>query len=114
VGIKGKGITMLHTIDITSTELKEIVINAINGALSSRGKNKGRLKRTCPKMGTDEAAAWQALMGYANPYKIGMGHIIYFTERQGAIYRAIDDSLKGVDLRGLDYDRVRLEIMGAW
>ena len=55
-----------------------------------------------------------ALMCHANPYKIGMGHIIYFTERQSAIYRAIDDSLKGVDLRGLDYDRVRLEIMGAW
>ena len=105
---------MLHTIDITSTELKEIVINAINGALSSRGKNKGRLKRTCPKLGTDEAAAWQALMCHANPYKISIFQISMFDDRQSAIYRAIDDSLKGVDLRGLDYDRVRLEIMGAW
>ena len=105
---------MLHTIDITSTELKEIVISAINGALSSRGKNKGRLKRTCPKLGTDEAAAWQALMGYANPYKMSIFQISMFDDRQSAIYRAIDDSLKGVDLRGLDYDRVRLEIMGAW
>jgi hypothetical protein len=99
---------------MTSNELKDICIDAINAALVSRGKRKGMLKAKCPPMGTDAAAAWQALMGYANPYKIGMGHIMFFTDRQSAIYRAIDDALKGQDLRALDRDRVALEIMGAW
>lgn len=97
-----------------SHELRDICKAAIDGAISSKGKNKGRLKRQCPPMGTDAAAAWQALMGYANPYKIGMGHIMFFSDRQRAIYRAIDDAMSGIDLRGLDYDRVMLEMWGAW
>lgn len=101
---------------MTSDELKDTCIDAINAALVSRGKRKGMLKAKCPPMGTDAAAAWQALMGYSNFYKIGMGHILtmFFTDRQSAIYRAIVDALKGQDLRSLDRDRVALEIMGAW
>jgi hypothetical protein len=97
-----------------SKELRDICIDAIDAALVSRGKQKGMLKSKCPPMGTDAAAAWQALMRYANPYKIGMGHIMFFTDRQSAIYRAIDDALKETDVRGLDRDRVALEIMGVW
>ena len=97
-----------------SKQLKSICIDAIDAALVSRGKNKGILKAKCPPTGTDAAAAWQALMGYANPYKLGMGHIMLFNDRQNAIYRAIDDALKGQDLRGFDRDRVALELMGAW
>ena len=97
-----------------SVELRDICIAAINAAKASRGKKKGMLKATCPPMGTDAAAAWQALMGYANPYKIGMGHIMFFSDRQRAIYHAIDDALAGHDLRGLDRDRVALESLGAW
>jgi len=97
-----------------SSELREVCIAAIDAAKVSRGKNKGMLKATCPPMGTDGAAAWQALMGYANPYKIGMGHLMFFSDRQRAIYRAIDDALAGHDLRGLDRDRVALEALGAW
>jgi hypothetical protein len=97
-----------------SKELRDICIDAIDAALVSRGKRKGTLKAKCPPMGTDAAAAWQALMGYANPYKLGMGHIMFFSDRQSAIYRAIDDALKGQDVRALDRDRVALEIMGAW
>lgn len=95
-------------------ELREICIAAIDAAKATRGKNKGMLKASCPPMGTDAAAAWQALMGYANPYKISIGQIMLFSDRQRAIYRAIDDSLKGHDLRGLDRDRVALEALGAW
>jgi hypothetical protein len=97
-----------------SSELKDACIAAIDGALVTRGKRKGMLKAQCPASNTDAAAAWQALMGYANPYKLGIGVIMFFDDRQSAIYKAIDDSLKGVDLRGLDRDRVALEIMGAW
>jgi hypothetical protein len=49
--------------------------NAINDALVSRGANKGMLKAKCPKVNTPGAAAWQAIMGFANPYKVGMCHI---------------------------------------
>ena len=99
---------------MTSSELKDICIDAIGAALVSRGKRKGMLKAQCPPMGTDAAAAWQALTGHANPYKLGIGHMIFFTDRQNAIYRAIDDALEGQDLRALDRDRVALEIMGVW
>lgn len=98
----------------TSQELREACIAAINGALVSRGKHKGSLLAQCPRSNTDAAAAWQAIMGYANPYKLGLGVILCFSPRQSAIYRAIDDALKGHDLRGFDRDRVALEIMGAW
>lgn len=97
-----------------SSELRDVCIAAIDAAKVTRGKKKGMLKATCPPMGTDGAAAWQALIGYANPYKISAVQIMLFTERQRAIYRAIDDSLKGHDLRGLDRDRVALEALGAW
>jgi len=97
-----------------SVELRDICIAAIDAAKASRGKNKGLLKATCPPMGTDAAAAWQALMGHANPYKMSIGQIMFFTDRQRAIYRAIDDALAGHDLRGLDRDRVALESLGAW
>lgn len=97
-----------------SKQLKNICIKAIGAALVSRGKNKGILKAQCPPTGTDAAAAWQAVMGYANPYKLGIGHIMFFNNRQRAIYHAIDDALKGKDLRGYDRDRVALELLGAW
>ena len=97
-----------------SLALRKICIAAIDASKVSRGKNKGMLKATCPPMGTDGAAAWQALMCYANPYKMSIGQIMLFTDRQRAIYRAIDDSLTGHDLRGLDRDRIALEKLGAW
>lgn len=97
-----------------SAELRDICIAAIDTALVSRGKRKGMLKTKCPPSGTDAAAAWQALVGYANPYKLGLGHIMFFNDRQRAIYRAIDDALAGQDVRALDRDRVALEVMGAW
>ena len=87
---------------------------AINGAISTRGPNKGKLKAQCTPMGTDAAAAWQALMGYANPYKLGLGHIMLMGEDQRAIYRWIDDHAAGLDLRALDRDRLALEMLGAW
>ncbi len=96
------------------SELRDICIAAIDAAKATRGKNKGMLKASCPPMGTDAAAAWQALMGHANPYKISIGQIMLFSDRQRAIYHAIDESLKGHDLRGLDRDRVALEVLGAW
>jgi len=99
---------------MTSAELRAVCIAAIDDALVSRGRRRGMLKSTCPRMSTDGAAAWQAMMGYANPYKISLGCIMCFSPRQSAIYRAIDDALTGKDVRAYDRDRVVLELMGAW
>jgi len=93
---------------------RERIAAAIDGAISQRGRNKGKLKRQCPPMGTDAAAAWQALMGYANPYKLGLGHIMFMPEPQRELYRYLDDKLAGLDLRGLDSDRLKLELWRAW
>tara|TARA_R100000808_G_C2142757_1_gene150502 strand:- start:1515 stop:1814 length:300 start_codon:yes stop_codon:yes gene_type:complete len=99
---------------MTSKEMRDICITAIDAALVSRGKNKGTLKAKCPPMGTDGAAAWQAITAHANPYKMGIGHMLFFNERQQAIYDAIDKSLHGADVRHLDRDRVVLESLGVF
>ena len=99
---------------MTSAELKDICIAAISAAQSSRGKYKGALKAKCPPIGSDAAAAWQAITAHANPYKIGFGHMMSFSDRQLAIYNTIDKSLEGTDVRGSDRDRVVLERLGAW
>jgi hypothetical protein len=108
VTIKGQEYTY------ASAELREWCLAAIDGALVSRGKRKGLLKASCPDSRSDAAAAWQAMMGYANPYKMSIYSIVFFSERQRAIYRAIDAALKGKDLRAMDRDRLALELLGAW
>ena len=96
------------------SEAIEMIKGAINGAIVSRGKNKGMIKRTCPPMGSDSAAAWQALMLLANPYKASIFQISLFSERQSYIYRNVLDALDGHDLRAYDKDRLALELLGAW
>ena len=99
---------------MTSEEMKNICIEAINAALVSRGANKGQLKAQCPRSDTDAAAAWQAMTGHANPYKMGIGVILLFNDRQKAIFDNIDKSLIGVDILKLDRDRLALEKLGVW
>ena len=95
-------------------ENKQIIISAMDAAIATRGKHKGKLKRVCPPMGTDAAAAWQALTLLSNPYKISIFQISLFSERQAWIYRNIVNALEPLDIRSLDRDRAALEIMGAW
>lgn len=94
--------------------IQSVSVQAFYDALVSRGKRRGMLLAQCPRSDSDAAAAWQAVVGYANPYKLSIATIMFFTSRQSAIYKHIDDSLKGADLRGLDRDRVALERIGAW
>lgn len=96
------------------SEALQMILNAVDGAIVSRGKNKGKIKRNCPPMGSDSAAAWQALMLLANPYKASIFQISLFSERQSYIYRNVLDALDGHDLRAYDKDRLALELLGAW
>jgi hypothetical protein len=97
-----------------SRDLKTLCVEAIAAACVSRGKRKGTLKATCPPMGSNAAAAWQAMMLEANPYKASIAQIMMLRGEARAIYDAIEASLKGIDLRGLDRDRVALEGLGVW
>ena len=92
---------------------KQTVIAAINGALVSRGKLKGSIKKKCPPMGTDSAAAWQALIANANPYKLGIGHVLFFDDRQRWIFDQIEKALQGFDINDLDRDANALRKLGV-
>jgi len=89
---------------------------AIKESLVSRGKNKGMLKAQCPKMGSEGAVAWQAIMSVANPFKIGLGHIIFMSNEHKELYNWIVSEIetKGIDVKNLDRDRKALEAFGIW
>jgi len=93
---------------------KETVQLAMQNALVSRGKNRGQLKAQCPPMDTPEAAAWQALVAKANPYKLGIGHLLFMSPEHREIFDAVEALIKNLDVRRLDRDRMALEVLGAW
>jgi hypothetical protein len=97
-----------------SQEMKAICIEAINGALVSRGKYKGSLKASRPNSTSDAAAAWEALIMEANPYKAGIYFQLMMNDRQQAIFREVSKAIEGLDLRSIDRDRNILEQLGAW
>lgn len=92
------------------------IVSAIQGAIATRGKNKGQLKAKCPPSNTDAAAAWQAIQLEANPYKVSMATCLFFSTRQTKIFNSIAETIqeKNIDVRGLDRDRVALESIGVW
>lgn len=89
---------------------------AMHGALVSRGAKKGMLKAKCPPMDTPEAAAWQAMMAFANPYKLGIGHMLFMNEENRAIYDEVSAWCESVPSihKGLDRDRMALESLEVW
>lgn len=102
------------TVPTTSAETRAILTAAIDAACVSRGPRKGQLKASCPPSGTHAAAAWQAIVGHANPYKMSIFAQMCFSDEQREIYRLIDEACAGTDCRGFDRDRVALEKMGVW
>ena len=87
---------------------QELIRTAINGALVSRGKNKGMLKSKCPPASTHEASAWQALQ--PNPFKISVSTIMMFSPIQKAIF----EELTNTGVQAVDQDKKALEAVGAW
>jgi hypothetical protein len=87
---------------------------AIRAALVSRGPNKGMLKSSPPRHGTDAYAAWQALTMCANPYKVSIGGLMMLPREQREVYDVVLAWAETRDVRALDRDRVALEQMGAW
>lgn len=63
----------------------ERITAARNAATVSRGRNMGHLKAKCPPTGTDAAVYWQAVQWVKNPFRVGIGHILYidYTGQKG-------------------------------
>ena len=89
---------------------------ALRKAICTRGKNKGRLLAKCPPVDTDEAAAWQAVMTFANPYKVGFGHLFFMSKERQELYEYMTNTFResGVDLRKMDRDRAALDSLGVF
>lgn len=86
--------------------------SAMVRAFSSRGKRKGYLLGRAPSADADPLAfaAWQGMQ--PNPYKIGIGGAILLRD---ATAREFMTTLARYRFPGcLDYDRDRLEMLGAW
>lgn len=84
--------------------LQDKVRQGIKDALSSRGKNKGMLKAKCPPIDSYGAAAWQALMGFSNPYKCGIGHHLFMSDDKRDVYNYIVKVGNYIDLTTFDSD----------
>lgn len=55
-------------------------------AIVSKGKNKGSLKATCPRMNTYGAAVWQAFQFVFNPAKVSIGVCIMMDDDVRSVY----------------------------
>ena len=97
-------------------KMEKRLLKAYEQAITTRGRNKGLLKAKCPKMGTDGAVMWNALAMYANPYKVGLGHIMYASMTDQEFYQACEQFAqdRAKIAKRLDRDRIALERLGAW
>ena len=96
--------------------MEKRLLLALDGAIATRGKNKGKLKSKCPPMLTDAAMMWQALMLHANPYKASIFQMTIGSHRDPEFYAACETfaNERTQVLPYIDRDRVALEKMGAW
>ena len=97
--------------------ISDTAARALRDAVATRGKHKGMLLAKCPASNTLAAAAWQAAQMHANPYKVSIGAVLFFSEEQRAIYHELtgifETLCKGRRL-AWDRDREALQALGAW
>lgn len=99
--------------------ISDAASHALYGATIKRGKDKGLLLKTAPKDQLAKAA-WYGAQMVCNPYKVSISAIIFFTEKQTAIYQEIitifdelTKTTKGA-IVSLDKDRATLERLRVW
>lgn len=76
-------------------ELRKKLVVAWDTATVSRGKNKGKLKAKCPPMNTLGAACWQGMN--TNPYRIGIGHLLFMDKDTYEVYEWYEAIRKRVE-----------------
>jgi hypothetical protein len=99
------------------TKLSDKAREALKSAYATRGKHRGQLLARCPRSNTLEAAAWQAAMAVCNPYKMGIGTILFFNGAQKEIYGEVlahFESLPHEHVVLAQRDREALERLGVW
>jgi len=62
---------------------------AQDGAFCKSGPNKGYLKSSCPRMGTDAAIFWQACAFVVNPCKVSIAQLIWLNDDQQAFFNLV-------------------------
>jgi len=89
---------------------------AVAACIATRGPAKGSLLKRCPPSGTPAAAAWQALMLVANPYKASIAALLFMGPNEHDVYREVQAwaDANAAAVRGLDCDRRALESLGVW
>jgi hypothetical protein len=93
-------------------ELKEKIKVGLKDAIASKGKNKGMLKAKCPPMNTYGSAVWQGIMSVSNPYKVGLGHMLFMDSDKMEVYKYIREVSKHIDLSTFDKDGNVLRELG--
>lgn len=84
--------------------LEEKVKQGLEEAICSRGKRKGMLKAKCPPVNTYGSAVWNAIQGFSNPYKIGLGHMMFMDKDKREVYNHIMKIGNIIELSKLDSD----------
>lgn len=98
-------------------DISEASQAAFVAAIATRGRAAGRMKRTPPKSGTLEHAAWLGVMTRANPYKLSVCALMFLTNEQRAVFQEIEAAMESVPrdvVARMDADRFTLERLGAW
>jgi hypothetical protein len=102
---------------MTMTKLSDKARTALAKAYATRGKHRGQLLARCPRSDTLEAAAWQGAMLVCNPYKAGIGVLLFMSPEQKAIQEEVTahfESLPREHVVLAQRDREALERLGAW
>jgi hypothetical protein len=68
-------------------------------ATVSRGPRKGRLKHQCPPMGTLAAAYWQGAAAGFCTHKLGIAHLMWFTDEQREMFDIVREQARAIRLR---------------
>lgn len=98
-------------------KLSDKAREALSQAYATRGKHRGQLLAKCPPSGTLAAAAWQGAMLSCNPYKVGIGSMLFMSQEQRSIQQEITthfDSMPREYRIMAQRDREALERLGVW
>jgi hypothetical protein len=79
--------------------VEELVNAAHKQAVCQAGPRKGRLKATCPPMGTPGEAYWLGCMYQLNPYKVSIARLIFMTPEHRELFDAAAASTKAVQAK---------------
>lgn len=89
---------------------------ALTAARGKRGPRRGWLLAKCPPMGTDAAVMWQEAMMIVNPWKVGMGHMMFRSPEETAFAKECEAFIKdlhSINKSNLDKDAAELRSIGV-